>query len=442
MVEDDTDKPSTSNVCNFDHVSVRDSQTDSSDDEDEEKVLNNSKPQKYVSNEKTIKQIVVDQVFGDTKNFDKVLFEKGAHFLETNIVVYPNFKCTDDVLFTNQVFFTTGNVENIKLEFNKMVKEDNKKISDEGFFSNQSTVENNLTKNSSVFQRQKPQGKSVEKQENIKEILKQESKETNENVKLNSQEFKILVEKFSNEKRISKGQAQNIFFFANKKENPAQPISSDSQNYSMKFSTSSKIFQRNAQKKNFHSKSQQKFSTSNSSFPKPTNPQNRFSSNRTNQYFANVPKFETVRKFEDNQTFVNDESKTSAKFIPQKPNFPNPSSHEATKVLYTKGSSGFGGNHKCQVKGYGKVTNGQFTVNHVAYVKGLQHNLISVSQLVVDTSNQVVFNEESIISNVETNEVLLKSKRYRDMFTLDIKPIVGEPSVCLISIAASDVSWL
>lgn len=37
-----------------------------------------------------------------------------------------------------------------------MVEEDNKKRSDEGFFSNQSTLENNLTKNSNVFQRQKP----------------------------------------------------------------------------------------------------------------------------------------------------------------------------------------------------------------------------------------------------------------------------------------------
>ena len=79
-----------------------------------------------------------------------------------------------------------------------IIEEDNKKTSDEGFFSNQSTVENNLTKNSYVFQRQKPQWKWVEKQENTKEILKQESNETNENVKLNSQEFKDLVEKFLN----------------------------------------------------------------------------------------------------------------------------------------------------------------------------------------------------------------------------------------------------
>ena len=42
-------------------------------------------------------------------------------------------------------------------------------------------------------------------------------------------------------------------------------------------------------------------------------------------------------------------------------------------------------------------------------MEGLQHNLISVSQLVVHIGNQVVFNEEgNIISKVETTEVLLK----------------------------------
>ena len=113
------------------------------------------------------------------------------------------------------------------------------------------------------------------------------------------------------------------------------------------------------------------------------------------------------------------------------------------RSLENAGVVKFGNNHKCQVKGYGKVTNGNFTVNRVAYVEGLQHNLISVSQLVVGTGNQVVFNEEgSIIANAKTNEVLLKSKRYGDMFTLDIKPIVGKPAVCLLSKASNELSWL
>ena len=67
-------------------------------------------------------------------------------------------------------------------------------------------------------------------------------------------------------------------------------------------------------------------------------------------------------------------------------------------------------------------------MNRVAYVEGIQHNLISVSQLVMGIGNQVVFNEEgSVISNKETKEVLLKSNRKDDMFTLDIKPVVVFP---------------
>ena len=38
----------------------------------------------------------------------------------------------------------------------------------------------------------------------------------------------------------------------------------------------------------------------------------------------------------------------------------------------------FGNNNKCHVQGHNKVTNGNFTVKRVAYVEGLQHNLISV----------------------------------------------------------------
>lgn len=36
----------------------------------------------------------------------------------------------------------------------------------------------------------------------------------------------------------------------------------------------------------------------------------------------------------------------------------------------------FMNNTKCTIKEYGKITNGSFTVNRVAYVEGLKHNLI------------------------------------------------------------------
>nr|KAJ0185473.1 hypothetical protein LSAT_V11C900478370 [Lactuca sativa] len=82
-------------------------------------------------------------------------------------------------------------------------------------------------------------------------------------------------------------------------------------------------------------------------------------------------------------------------------------------------------------------------LKRVAYIEGLKHNLISVSQLVVGTGHHVVFDEEgSVISNKETKEILLNSKQKGDMFTLEIKPITGVPSVCLLSKASSKLSWL
>ena len=46
------------------------------------------------------------------------------------------------------------------------------------------------------------------------------------------------------------------------------------------------------------------------------------------------------------------------------------------------------------IKGYGMITNGDFIIRKVAYVEGLQHNLISVSQLVVGTGLKISFDDE------------------------------------------------
>ena len=52
---------------------------------------------------------------------------------------------------------------------------------------------------------------------------------------------------------------------------------------------------------------------------------------------------------------------------------------EILRKLDNDGVIKFGNNHKFKVKCYGKVTNVKFTMNQVAYVEGLKHNLISVS---------------------------------------------------------------
>lgn len=63
------------------------------------------------------------------------------------------------------------------------------------------------------------------------------------------------------------------------------------------------------------------------------------------------------------------------------------------RKLENVGVAKFRNNQKCKVKGYKKITNGNFTIKRVAYVEGLKHNLISVCQVVVSIGNQVLFNE-------------------------------------------------
>ncbi|CAI9299943.1 unnamed protein product [Lactuca saligna] len=103
------------------------SQTNDNDD-DEEKVKPSCqcKKEKNVSTDTSPTRVVVEQVYGDPKEFNKIHIDKGAHYLEPNTIVYPNFTCTNKTVFPNQVFVTTGNVEKIKPEVNKMIENDNK----------------------------------------------------------------------------------------------------------------------------------------------------------------------------------------------------------------------------------------------------------------------------------------------------------------------------
>ncbi|KAI3493456.1 hypothetical protein L1887_41848 [Cichorium endivia] len=113
------------------------------------------------------------------------------------------------------------------------------------------------------------------------------------------------------------------------------------------------------------------------------------------------------------------------------------------RTLDDAGNVRFGNNDTCPIRGYGKITNGQFTINRVAFGEGLKHNLVSISQLVVGTGNAVTFNNQgSTITKEATQEVLLKSERKGSMFPLNLKPITGGQSLCLLSKANSDVSWL
>lgn len=56
--------------------------------------------------------------------------------------------------YRNQVFVTKGNGEKINLKSKVFVKEEKSKVTDEGFYYNQNTIEKCLNKKSNVFRRQ------------------------------------------------------------------------------------------------------------------------------------------------------------------------------------------------------------------------------------------------------------------------------------------------
>ncbi|KAL4578457.1 hypothetical protein LXL04_014580 [Taraxacum kok-saghyz] len=127
------------------------------------------------------------------------------------------------------------------------------------------------------------------------------------------------------------------------------------------------------------------------------------------------------------------------------------SRHMTGKIDYLKdfrelqgvGYVKFGNNELAEIKGYGKITNGDFTINKVAFVEGLKHNLISVSQLVVCTGLKVSFDEDgSEIEDKSTKQCLIKSTRQGELYPLDLTPITGKPNICLLSKATPDNSWL
>lgn len=82
-------------------------------------------------------------------------------------------------------------------------------------------------------------------------------------------------------------------------------------------------------------------------------------------------------KTANDQNFVNDKSNSSAKFTSQKPNFPNPSAHKATKVSYTKSSS--------EVQ----------TINHWLERNGKQYQSGKFSQHQIKNAYELYLNESS-----------------------------------------------
>ena len=66
----------------------------------------------------------------------------------------------------------------------------------------------------------------------------------------------------------------------------------------------------------------------------------------------------------------------------------------------------FGGNGKGQTRGFGTLSNSVTTFRRVAYVEGLKHNLLSISQL-CDKDHKVTFSKKDCKVKNKDNKIIL-----------------------------------
>ena len=101
----------------------------------------------------------------------------------------------------------------------------------------------------------------------------------------------------------------------------------------------------------------------------------------------------------------------------------------------------FGDDSTGMTEGHGVVSNGQIKFTKVAYVNGLKHNLISISQL-CDADFEVHFTKlQGIVLNIN-KEVVLIAPRTKDVYLLDMTPVIPETDICFYAKASADVNWL
>ncbi|KAJ9539154.1 hypothetical protein OSB04_031887 [Centaurea solstitialis] len=99
----------------------------------------------------------------------------------------------------------------------------------------------------------------------------------------------------------------------------------------------------------------------------------------------------------------------------------------------------FGGNGKGQTRVYGTLTNGVTTFKRVAYVEGLMHNLLSISQL-CDKNHKVSFSKKKCKVKNRRNEVILTGVRQADTYIINMN--TSTDNFCFVSRASTDTNWL
>ncbi|GKC49589.1 retrovirus-related pol polyprotein from transposon TNT 1-94 [Tanacetum coccineum] len=101
----------------------------------------------------------------------------------------------------------------------------------------------------------------------------------------------------------------------------------------------------------------------------------------------------------------------------------------------------FGDNSSSDAEGYGSVNCNGITFTKVAYVNGLKHNLISISQM-CDANFKVLFTKTQGTIFNQNQEVIIIAPRRRDVDVIDMTSYNEESNAYFFAKASPSVNWL
>ncbi|GKD75705.1 retrovirus-related pol polyprotein from transposon TNT 1-94, partial [Tanacetum coccineum] len=101
----------------------------------------------------------------------------------------------------------------------------------------------------------------------------------------------------------------------------------------------------------------------------------------------------------------------------------------------------FGDDFSRETEGYSSVNCNGITCTRVAYVNGLKHNFISISQLCDANFNVQFTKTQGTIFN-QNDKVFLVAPRIRDVYVIDMSSFNKESNACLFAKASPSVNWL
>ncbi|GJZ52366.1 hypothetical protein Tco_0606881 [Tanacetum coccineum] len=105
------------------------------------------------------------------------------------------------------------------------------------------------------------------------------------------------------------------------------------------------------------------------------------------------------------------------------------------------GTVRFGNDHFGAIMGYGDYVIGDSVISRVYYVEGLGHNWFSVGQF-CDSYLEVAFRKHSCYVRDTDGVKLLKGTRGSNLYTISVEDMMKSSSICLLSKASKNKSWL